>query len=106
MIENLRKQLEVKDKEIKTLKLKESQIVNNQTKNNKSSKQNIKTMKINEEFISGLKNMAFPENLSEFFGEIYNSSKEILANPNMKNSQDQYLRSWSTKFLEFYQNYL
>lgn len=95
LIENLRRQIEIKDKEIKSLKTTK--------KNGKTPKKNKKTFVISLEFVNSLKNVVLGQNdkIDEFFEEIEESTRIFLENP--KNNED--LKAWCIKFQEFYSDY-
>ena len=95
LIENLRRQIEIKDKEIKTLKTTK--------KNGKTPNKNKKMFEISMEFVHSLKNVVLGQNdkIDEFFEEIEESTRIFLENP--KNNEE--VRAWCIRFQEFYSNY-
>lgn len=95
LIENLRRQIEIKDKEIKTLKTTK--------KNGKTPQKNKKMFEISMEFVNSLKNVVLGQNdkIDEFFEEIEESTRIFLENPK-KNEE---LKAWCIKFQEFYSDY-
>ena len=95
LIENLRRQIEIKDKEIKTLKTTK--------KNGKTPNKNKKMFEISMEIVHSLKNVVLGQNdkIDEFFEEIEESTRIFLENP--KNNEE--VRAWCIRFQEFYSNY-
>ena len=94
LIESLRKQIEIKDKEIKTL---------NSKKDIRKSQKKSNSFEITEDFLKGINTFTInpEENLCEFFEEIDISSRKLLINP--QNPQN--IRDWCLKYQDFFIDY-
>jgi len=96
LVENLRRQIELKEKEINTLKTSKKIL--------KSPQKQKKNFEISEEMIFSLKNASLPPNekISDFFDEIDESTRNFLSNPKKQNED---LRDWCLKFQDFYSDF-